>query len=876
MTAQLYPPLPLQPGKSGAGKRVCIATSDIVGPIRNGGIGTHYTTLAETLAKAGHTVTLLYTLGDYYENKDEAYWRKHFAAKAITFIPVPEVTDVRVDAAPYVAKPYATYRWLAERQDQFDIIHFHEWRGYSFYCVLAKQQGLAFQNVTLCVGTHSPTLWLKAGNFEFTDQLSFYELDHMERTSVALADIVHSPSHYMLDWMKAEGWRLPERCYVQPYILPHAARLNEASRQAETQHVNELVFFGRLEARKGLILFCDALDRLAGSGLQFTVSFLGKLAQVKGTGSAEYIAQRAAKWPWQWRIINDKDQPGAMRYLRGGGRLAVMPSLLDNLPLTVLECLGAQIPFIAGAVGGIPEMVAPESAATALFPLRAEALADRIRSCVENGARPPQPSVAFEANEQAWIDWHARLESPPPAAPATEQPLVSVCLVTHNRPQYLRQALESLRRQDYPNFEVVLVDDGSTQPEHLDYLDELEPKFATRGWQLVRQPNRYLGAARNTAARHARGEYLLFMDDDNLAKPHELSTFVRAAQHSRAGIVTCFMDCFSGEARPGPNAKPDRRWLFLGGAAAVGAFWNCYGDANSLVRKSVFESVGGFTEDYGITHEDWEFLAQAVLRGHTLTVVPEALFWYRVSAGGMLRSTNYYANTMRHLRPFANAVPESLRPLVYFAQAVKETADAAIGGAQYAQSMLQIQQAFTPVVAALGGAEALLRLGLEKPGMEKIWQALEAARKTGHPAVIANGLLEAGELLLHLNLKAAGVPMIEEAHSVAVQYGLEAEKQRAAQRLNGTTSIVHPPRPQATPARTAHEAAVATLERLIESNDLPATLAAAEAEGALTPELVALVQHNARMARADGDAELAGGLETLAAFISDRITVPTT
>eukprot|EP00959_Pyramimonas_sp_CCMP1952_P228579 4778765-Pyramimonas_sp.AAC.1 len=60
----------------------------------------------------------------------------------------------------------------------------------------------------------------------------------------------------------------------------------------------------------------------------------------------------------------------------------------------------------------------------------------------------------------------------------------------------------------------------------------MEANFERRGWQIVRSENLYLGGARNKAARYTKGEFILFMDDDNYAKPHEISTFVRAMKTS--------------------------------------------------------------------------------------------------------------------------------------------------------------------------------------------------------------------------------------------------------------------------------------------------------------------------------------------------------
>jgi len=84
------------------------------------------------------------------------------------------------------------------------------------------------------------------------------------------------------------------------------------------------------------------------------------------------------------------------------------------------------------------------------------------------------------------------------------------------------------------------VDDGSPQEDVPAALDALERNFsfAARGWVLLREPNRYLGGARNRGFSEARGKYVLFMDDDNCAKPFEVSTFVRAMESSGVDMMT--------------------------------------------------------------------------------------------------------------------------------------------------------------------------------------------------------------------------------------------------------------------------------------------------------------------------------------------------
>jgi glycosyltransferase involved in cell wall biosynthesis len=234
----------------------------------------------------------------------------------------------------------------------------------------------------------------------------------------------------------------------------------------------------------------------------------------------------------------------------------------------------------------------------------------------------------------------------------TRDELVSVCITHFNRPELLKQCLESIEMQTYENYEVILVDDGSTEPDAITYLCELRPLFEAKHWQLITQENRYLGAARNEAARHAHGPYLLFMDDDNVAMPNEIETLVGAAQFTKADIVTCVIQPFTGDERPDASNGYSQVWIPLGNSPAFGLIRNGFGDANALVRRKTFTALGGFTEDYGVGHEDWEFFAKASLAGCRIELVPEPLFYYRVRSDSMLHKTNQIHNLRRNIRPY--------------------------------------------------------------------------------------------------------------------------------------------------------------------------------------------------------------------------------
>lgn len=651
--------------------RVCIVTPDIAGPINNGGIGTAYASLAEQLANDGNEVTIFYTLAGHSETKDVAYWKRRYLEKGITFVPRPEHKGSVLEASWYTSRAYEVFEWMLEYEDKFDVVHFPEWGGLLYYTLLAKRQGLAFRKTLFCVGTHSPSLWHHLNDGKLIDRLDLLELDFLERKCVELSDVLVSPSQYMVSWLRDHGWALPSKAYVQHNVVRTeigAKGLTDEMRQSlKGEAITEIVFFGRLEQRKGLLIFCDAVERfLKKNPNSIKITFLGKSSVIKGMDSIQYIRERTSEWATSVSVLNELDSIGALSYLAMRGRVAVIASLVENSPYTVVECLLHRIPFLTSDVGGIKELIDEKYVGSITFTPTAKGLEAKLTELVGAGIVVAEPRIAFGENNLRWKLWHDRIprqcsQAEKDPMVATNGPLVSVCLTHFNRPILLEEAIESIRKQTYQNIEVVLVDDGSTQPSAIARLRRLEEEFNNRGWKIIYQENSYLGAARNTAAFAASGEYLLFMDDDNVAMPEEIETFVRAALNTGADVLTCPMAVFSEDQSPGNSASDvQRMWIPLGGATAVGVFRNCFGDANALVRADTFRDMGGFTEDYGLGHEDWEFFAKCALADRKIEVVPFPLFWYRSKVDSMIRTTDFGNNHLRSIRPYLEIVRDEV------------------------------------------------------------------------------------------------------------------------------------------------------------------------------------------------------------------------
>ena len=622
-------------------KRVCIATPDILGPVKNGGIGTAYHHVARFLAERGYEVVIAYVNGNASNAglKEEA--RAFYAGFGVDFEPiVPRPAD-KGSLAPVSAPTWALLDWLQARERPFDIVHVSEWHGLGYGPLLAKSLGLAFGATHFVVKGSSPTLWNIEGNRQLLSTERELGWVFMERRSIELADTVICGSAHLLEWMREAGYAMPVRSFVWPNVFPAPDPSPEAVAERAARdgaRLEEVVFFGRLEPRKGIVLFVDAIDRLARRGrAPARVMFLG--GSSPRFNGLRHIRDHAQHWPVEVHTITDFGAKEAIAYLSQPGRLAVIPSLQENSSIAVTECLHAGIPFVAAATGGTPELVAREDRARALVAPDHIALGERIADLAATPLRAVRPRWDFERSLEVWSRWHAQTTpfetaverfAKRASAAGTDTPLVTVCIVHHERPELVRMAVDSVLAQDYPALEAVLVDDGSESAEALAALGVLETEFGERGWRVIRQENRFKGAVRNTAAKAARGEWLLFLDDDNVLFPDAVSRLVRAARFSGADCVPAASIRFFGDGDPrtdpGSHGTPIR---FLGAACAWSRFRNVAGDACALVRRGVFEAVGGFSEEYRVGLEDLSFFNRLIRSGHRIEPMPDPAYYYR-------------------------------------------------------------------------------------------------------------------------------------------------------------------------------------------------------------------------------------------------------
>jgi len=200
-------------------------------------------------------------------------------------------------------------------------------------------------------------------------------------------------------------------------------------------------------------------------------------------------------------------------------------------------------------------------------------------------------------------------------------PRVSVVIPVFNTAgALLRQALDSVAAQTWGDYEVVLVDDGSTDPATIALLDAAA---STPGTTLHRIENRGPSLARNHGIERARGEYILPLDADDYLAPTFLAKTVAVLDADPVpGVAYTWVGLVGGHHGV---------WQ-TGDFTLTALLARCTIHVSSLYRRKVWSDVGGYDPRFVESCEDWDFWLGAVEHGWTGRCVPEVLVYYRRSA----------------------------------------------------------------------------------------------------------------------------------------------------------------------------------------------------------------------------------------------------
>ena len=201
-------------------------------------------------------------------------------------------------------------------------------------------------------------------------------------------------------------------------------------------------------------------------------------------------------------------------------------------------------------------------------------------------------------------------------------PKISVVIPAYNAMHYLPETLNNLLKQTYDDFEVIIVNDGSS-----DNIEQWFSQLQDQRIKLISQQNQGAGIARNTGIVNSQGEYIAFLDADDIWESTKLEKQIRILEdNSEVGLVYTWVEYVND------NGESTGRVLKH---IAEGNVWEKLIESNliecgsvAMVRRSCFDDVGIFDLNVGSFVEDWELWLRIASR-FPFKVVKEVLVYYR-------------------------------------------------------------------------------------------------------------------------------------------------------------------------------------------------------------------------------------------------------
>lgn len=193
---------------------------------------------------------------------------------------------------------------------------------------------------------------------------------------------------------------------------------------------------------------------------------------------------------------------------------------------------------------------------------------------------------------------------------------VSVIIPCYNDGSYIRESIESVRNQTYPNIEIVVIDDGSDDNETRQILNELPNDI-----YLLRSEHVRPAGARNLGISKSSGKYILPLDSDDRIDATYIEKCVNILNNNeKIGAVYCYADLFGEKSGAWELPKYSFKNMLVDNIVFVTA----------MFRKDDWKNVGGFDTAMDSGMEDYAFWISILALGKEIYQIPETLFHYRI------------------------------------------------------------------------------------------------------------------------------------------------------------------------------------------------------------------------------------------------------
>ena len=626
-------------------------------PDFGGGIGTYVENCAKMFAEAGDDVTVIVrSLGPSKEEMTKEGYR------------VVRFTQGEGECYTYLgydnALAYQYYEVIMNLIDKYgkpDVLEMQEYNAYGQYIIQNKLVlNEKLKDIPLVVHLHTPSFeTLKINQFN-TYEAPFYWIGEMEKFCIKGADALLCPSQFLADKLQYLT-DTPIKVINLPFDIDQEELDKYKDVNSSNNEKKTFLYFGRTEYRKGVIQMLKGAEKLWKKGLDFKIKIIGGDTKLesKGTFIGEDLKKKYAKY-----IEEDKlEILGPIPHLELiphilSANAVIIPSLYENFPNTCIYAMWLGRPVLVSKSGGQAEMV-KESGKNGIifdwdikddFENKLEQMINMndkdAKEMGENAKTRIHDLCNMEKNIQLRREFFEEViknkkqmktkfpfveEMPKDSYVKTyegEKDLLSVVIPYYNLGRTLPETIESIKQSTYKKYEIIIVNDGSSDEESVEVLKNYENDSQIR---IINIENQGLANARNVGAEAAKGEFVAFIDaDDKIDKTFYQKSINILHQYTNVSYVYSWVKYFEGSEAVWPTFNIHIPYLLCANMLA----------AYAVIRKNDFLNFGKnrIKMEYGMEDYDgWVSLAEHGCLGVS---IPELLNLYRVRKDSMSRAFN--------------------------------------------------------------------------------------------------------------------------------------------------------------------------------------------------------------------------------------------
>jgi len=618
-------------------------------PLHGGGISTYCFFTARMLAEDGKQVTV-------FINDDSTS----------DFTITQETDDIRVirfnsnrdglqQSLGYTARLSYAFASIVKKiileEGKPDFIEAQDYLGIAYYVTQYKHIGYAFlSDIPIVLTIHSPAFIYLSYNRVPTYRFPDFWTGEMEKQSMAAADALIFPTAFIMDevnkYIALTGRQTA--LIANPYT-PGA--------QPETSFKrNKIVYYGKLSAQKGSFELLAYFRELWHNGFSHPLHIIGGTdivfyPEMKTMG--ELVKTQYATCIEKGLLqLHGKIKPAQTDdYLRDA-HVVIVPSIVDNLPYVVMEAMSRGRIVLASKQGGQCEMMEdghsgflfdhdePGSFSRQLDTILA--LSDNeVQQIGLNARKWVEKCYNFHKIGQEKMQFLQQVKPVPqnyfpflyqekiqsPAKIHFEPGLLSVVIPFYNMGNYIDECVRAVTSSTYKKIEILVVNDGSTDLAGIEKLKQLTQQ---ENITIINRSNTGLALTRNFGAATARGEYLAFLDADDMVAPDYYEKAINALKkNDNVFFAGAWVQYFENSNAVWPTFTPQPPYALA---------HNPVNSSGLVYKREAFLS-GGLNDkktDYGL--EDYESLIHMLSKGLNGVILPEILFRYRVRTGSMFRN----------------------------------------------------------------------------------------------------------------------------------------------------------------------------------------------------------------------------------------------